>query len=88
MSEPVTRLTPRRESPVDAARRLEREAREIAGSASQALLTDLLLVAGRCGDLASLESLPPGLRDLLRRMGEQIAADVEKAQAISARSGQ
>jgi len=80
----VTRI--RRESPVDACRRLEAEARELATAAAAVLLTDLVLISGRCADVAALESLPPGLRDLLRRVGEQLSADVEKARAISART--
>lgn len=86
MTETVTRLRQCSESPVEAARRLEGEARDLATSAASALITDLILIAGRCGELSTLESLPPGLRDLLRRLGDDIAAKVEQAQAINARA--
>jgi hypothetical protein len=75
------------ETPVEAVRRLEAEARDIAHSATQKLFTDLVLITGRCADVSSLESVPVGVREVLRRLGESIAAEVEKAQAVQARDG-
>lgn len=75
-----------RETAVEQARRLEAEARQIARGAADALLLDLNLIAGRCTEIGALMSLPPGLRDLLPRMGQQIAEQIEQARAIDARA--
>jgi hypothetical protein len=74
------------ETAVEQARRLEAEARQIARGAADALLLDLNLISGRCAEIGSLTSLPPGLRDLLPRMGQQIAEQIEQARAIEARA--
>lgn len=86
MSGAVTKFKPSFESPVDMARRLEAQARNVAHEASNELLTDLSIIAARCSDISSLESLPAGVRDVLRRLGETISADLEKVQAITVRS--
>lgn len=75
------------ETPTEAVRRLEAEARDIAGRAADALITDLILIAGRCGDVGDLGSVPVGVREIARRLGETINAEVEKAQGVQAREG-
>lgn len=84
MSEAVRQI--QRETPVEHARRLEAEAKQIARGAADALLVDLNLIAGRCTEIGTLASLPPGLRDLMPRLGEQITAAIEQVRAIDARS--
>lgn len=86
MSEALRSIARNRESPVEHARRLEAEARQIARTAADVLLCDLNLIAGRCTEIGTLASLPPGLRDLLPRLGQQIAEICEQARAIDARA--
>jgi hypothetical protein len=86
MTDPVP-IRARTETPVEAVRRLEQEARSLAEAATANLLTDLTLITGRCADIASLESVPIGVREVLRRLGETIAGEVEKASAVRAREG-
>jgi hypothetical protein len=85
VSEPA-RIRVNSETPVEQARRLEGEARQIARGAADVLLLDLNLIAGRCADIGTLASLPPGLRDLLPRLGDQITQAIEQVRAIDARS--
>lgn len=84
MGEPARFRNP--ETAAETVRRLETEAKQIARSATDALLVDLNLIAGRCAELGGLQSLPPGLRDLLPRLGQQIADTLEQARAIEARA--
>jgi hypothetical protein len=66
-------LTLRKEAPALAAYRVaERAKSEAAAKVFDAMLLALSEAEARCGDAASID-LPPGIRDLARRIGEQIA---------------
>lgn len=66
-------LTLRKEAPALAAYRVaERAKSEAAQKVFGAMLLALSEAEARCGDAASID-LPPGIRDLARRIGEQIA---------------
>lgn len=84
MSEPLRKIN--RESPVEQVKRLEAEAKQLARTAADILISDLALISMRCVDIGGLLSLPPGLRELLPRLGQQISDTLETAKAIDARS--
>lgn len=90
MAQAVTPIRPTetlqsRETAGDRVRRLEAEARGIAAEERAALLADLCDNAGRCVELAGMVSLPPGQREVLRRLAETIEASLTTIQAIGAR---
>lgn len=74
------------ETASEAARRLDTEARQHARTAADVLRTDLELIRGRCADLATLQPLPAGERDILAKLADRIEADLNTIQAIGARS--
>lgn len=91
MAQAVTPIRPTetlmsRETAGDRVRRLEAEAREVAAEERAALLADLCDNAGRCVELAGMVSLPPGQRDVLRRLAETIETSLTTIQAIGVRS--
>lgn len=90
MAQAVTPIRPTdtlmsRETAGDRVRRLEADARAIAAEERAALLADLCDNAGRCVELAGMVSLPPGQRDVLRRLAETIEASLTTIQAIGGR---
>jgi len=77
---------PAPEAPIERIRRLEAEARSASLAEKAALIADLLEVAGRCAEVASLSSLPPGLREALRGLGRQIEDGVQSVEAVQIRA--
>lgn len=88
MTETVTPL--RRaavESPLERIRRLETEARSAAQDERRQLVERLLEDAGRCIELAKVQSLSAGERDALQKLGAAIESGVQTIQGINARTG-
>lgn len=74
------------ESASDTARRLDHEARQHARAAGDALRSDLDDIRARCADLATLQPLPAGERDILAKLADRIEGDLNTIQAIGARA--
>lgn len=66
---------------------LEAEARKLALDERDAILTEVSALAVRIKELATVESLPPGIRDAFRTMADRYAADVQTVHAIAQRVG-
>lgn len=82
----VAQLRPSTETAFERAMRLEREAATCARNAAATISVDLNLIALRCADLATLQSLQPGERDVLRQLAEKIEAGLKTISCISARA--
>lgn len=82
---PVT-LTGGHTTPMEAARQHETAARQLAAEALTMALTALGDAMGHCRDLAGFELAPPGVRDVLRLLGDRIEADLNTIQSISGRT--
>lgn len=73
------------ETPIERIRRLEAETRTAALAERDDVIDALIAAAGRCQEIAGLESLPAGLRDAFRQIGVGIENGVQTAQSISIR---
>lgn len=73
------------QSPIEAARQHVTAARQLSDEALRLVLAELGNAAAQCAELADFELLPPGVREVLRQVGEQIEAGCATAQTISAR---
>lgn len=76
------------ETPVERLKRREAELRGEALAIRDALIGDLAAMAGRCAETASLESLPPGVRNGLAQLGQKIEADVQNLLSIQIRTAE
>jgi hypothetical protein len=72
-------------APFDQIRQAEARAASMASLALLAVMEDLAAIAERCADLADLSTIPFGKRDLMRRTGERIVADLKSVDALGAR---
>lgn len=90
MSEATVTRLPGRPVPVETAAkraaRLNAEAKDAARLAVNGALQLLSDAACECAALTGLEPIPPGARDVLRQIGEQIEAAIQTATAIMNRS--
>lgn len=74
------------DNPVAASARLYAEAGRHARIARDAFMAALAAIAADAGALAGLEALPPGQRDLARRIAERAAADLATLEALKSRA--
>lgn len=77
---------PKAETAAQAVQRMELEASAAAMRVASELNADLASVAADCLTAASMRSLPPGVRDLYRRLGERIEGDLQTVNAITGRA--
>lgn len=76
---------PKAETAVQAVKRLEMDAATAAQRVSAEIIADLTSMAADCFNASEVKSLPPDERDIYRRLGERIEADIQTINAIKGR---
>lgn len=81
----VTPFRRPQETAADAVKRMERETRTVAMRVAQDLNRDLAETQLEIVAASTMASLPPGVRDVYRRLAEQIEAGMNTIAAVSGR---
>lgn len=77
---------PPAETPIERIKRMEQELRADALGERDGLVNDLIDIAGRCAEVATIASLPEGVKNALSKLSESIGADVQNIQSITVRN--
>lgn len=77
---------PRPETAAEGVRRLEAQARTAAHELSLGIQNDLVDLRDDCAEAAGIGTLLPGLREVYRKLAEQIDAGLTTISIVSARA--